>query len=38
MFSSKKNHKMGRTEMFATVCIVMLYDEDWAKVESNKEP
>lgn len=29
---------MGRTEMFATVCIVMPYDEDWTKVESNKEP
>lgn len=29
---------MRRTEMFATVCIVMSYDEDWAKVESNKEP
>ena len=29
---------MGRTEIIATVCIVMPYDEDWAKVESNKEP
>ena len=29
---------MGKTEMFATVCIVMPHDEDWAKVELNKEP
>lgn len=29
---------MGKTEKFATVCIVMPYGEGWAKAESKKEP